>query len=441
MRELHHPANRRWALAFEAVNACSWSAILGAPLMLALKSLGAPATVLGVAVAMTPLTGGLQLLGARWLPHFGYRGLMLRGWTARTVLAGLMAAAMLAAPRLGRGATIWTVLALLAGFTTLRGVSSCSWMPWITQLVPERERGRYLAAAGVVMQATLIGCGLAYAAIFKAVPGSAGFAIVFGWGCATGFAATWVMSRIPDARTDVEGGGAALPWREMLREAPFRSFLGFSLLANVALAALGVLWVPVLRDLHGCDDGFIALLPVIASGTQLLVLPLLGRVVDRTGSRPLLFFALTVWVWHTALWGLLAGGVLPLTWPVLVAIQATAGIGGSAIGLASQRLLMSLVPVQGRSHYFALHSAGFALSQGVAPVCWGLALDGLGARHIGWLNAHALLYAGTALLLLGAAVLCLRLQESRALSTPEFLRELLVRTPGRALARLMSLNE
>jgi hypothetical protein len=93
----------------------------------------------------------------------------------------------------------------------------------------------------------------------------------------------------------------------------------------------------VLRDLHGCDDGFIALLPVIASGTQLLVLPLLGRVVDRTGSRPLLFFSLLVWVFHASLWGVLAAGVLPLTWPVLVAIQATAGIGGSAIGLASQR--------------------------------------------------------------------------------------------------------
>ncbi|MBM4149561.1 MAG: hypothetical protein FJ224_11050 [Lentisphaerae bacterium] len=71
MQDLHHPANRRWALAFEAVNACSWSAIVGAPLMLALKSLGASATVLGAAVAILPLTGALQLLGARWLPHFG----------------------------------------------------------------------------------------------------------------------------------------------------------------------------------------------------------------------------------------------------------------------------------------------------------------------------------------------------------------------------------
>ncbi len=34
-----------------------------------------------------------------------------------------------------------------------------------------------------------------------------------------------------------------------------------------------------------------------------------------------------------------------------------------------------------------------------------------------------------------------RLQEPRALSTADFLRELLVRTPGRALARLAALVE
>ncbi len=40
------PASLRWALTFEVVNACSWSAVLGAPLILLLKSQGASATVL-----------------------------------------------------------------------------------------------------------------------------------------------------------------------------------------------------------------------------------------------------------------------------------------------------------------------------------------------------------------------------------------------------------
>lgn len=421
------------------VNAASWSAILGAPLILALKSLGASATILGTAVAILPLTASLQMPGAHWLPRVGYRGLMLRGWTARTVLAGLMPVVMLVSPRTSASATMWGILLLIAGFAVLRGFTSCAWMPWITQLIPESERGRYLARAGTLIQATLIACGLAYSAVFTALPGPTGFAIVFAWGCATGFLASWVMSRMPDAPTDVEGRGGPVPWRAMLQYPPFKALVVLGILANVALAALGVLWVPVLRDLHHQSDGFIALLPVIASAIQLALLPVLGPLVDRTGSRPLLFVGLVIWALHAVLWAGLAANLLPLSWPVLVAIQGTAGMGGSAFGLASQRLLMGTVPLQGRSHFFALHTVAMSLGQGVAPVFWGLALDRLAGWHAWTLNGHAALYLAISLLLFVAMLFYPRLQEPRAFGTAEFLRELLVRTPRRALARLINL--
>jgi MFS family permease len=308
-------------------------------------------------------------------------------------------------------------------------------MPWITQLVPEEKRGHYLSWVGALSQATLIVCSLAYAAVFSALPGATGFAIVFGWGCLTGFLASWVMSRIPDAPTEAEGNLGTVPWRAMLSYPPFKTLIGCSLLAQIALGALGLLWVPVLRDIHHQSDSFIAFVPVLGSATQLLLLPLLGRLVDRTGSRPLMVLSLLVWVLHAALWAGLASGILPLSWPVLIAIQGTAGIAGGALGLASQRLLMGTVPSQGRSHFFALFSVSAALGQGVAPILWGLALDGLSATR-GWtLNAHATLYLAAAVLLSIATLACLRLSEPRAFTTVDFLRELLVHTPRRALAR------
>ncbi|MEI6211895.1 MAG: MFS transporter [bacterium] len=441
MYSLHHPENRRLALAFEVVNTCSWSAVLGAPLMLVLKSLGASATVLGLAVAMLPLTGALQLGGARLLPHYGYRSLMLRGWMARTVMAGLMAGVILFSPYLGTTCAMWVFLLLLAGFTTLRGVASCAWLPWITQLVPEAQRGHYLAWVGALTQATLIVCGLSYAAIFAALPGPCGFAIVFGWGCLTGFAASWVMSRIPDAPIEAEGDLGCVPWQVMLSYRPFKLLLGCSLLFHIALAALGLLWVPVLRDLYHQKDSLIAMLPVIASSTQLLLLPLLGPLVDRTGSRPFMLVSLLVWVLHAGLWAGLAASLLPMSWPALIAIQVTAGIAGGALGLASQRLLMGTVPAQGRSHFFAMYSVTAALGQGVAPILWGLALDGLATWHLWTLNIHALIYLAAGLLLAAAALACLRLSEPRALGTVEFLRELFVHTPRRALARWLNTSE
>ncbi len=435
------PASLRWALTFEVVNACSWSGVIGAPLILLLKSQGASATVLGAALALMPLTAALQLVGARWLPRFGYRGLMVRGWTARTVMVGLMAVVALAMPHLSPTTVIWLMLGLLAAFTVIRGLTSCAWMPWITSLVPEDGRGRYLSWAAMLIQATVIVCNLGFAVVLDLVPGPAGFAVIYTWACLTGLAAAWTMNRIQDVPVSAEGAIGDVPWRAMLAHAPFTRFLIFNVLVFVALAALGVLWVPVLRDLHGQSDGFIAMLPVWASVAQLVLLPLLGLLVERSGSRPMIAVALATWVIHAGLWAGLAAGQLPLNWWTLLLIQGTAGAGAAAFNLASQRLLMATVPGQGRSHFFALHSGALALGQGVAPVLWGLALDGSAGWH-GWgLNAHAALYLASALLIALSILLSLRLSEPRAVSTAEFLSELLVRSPRRALARLAALVE
>ncbi len=429
-------ASLRWALTFEVVNACSWSAVLGAPLILLLKSQGASATVLGAALALLPLTQALQLIGARWLPRHGYRGLMVRGWTARTVMVGLIAVVALAMPWLAPAVVIWSVIALLAVFTVLRGLTSCAWLPWISQMIPEDGRGRYLAWAAGLIQATLIACNLGYAAVFEALPGASGFAIIYTWACLTGFAAAWTMSRIPDVPVEGDGGIGPVPWRIMLGCKPFARLLGLTVLIFVALAALGVLWVPVMRDLHQQSDSVIATLPVWASVAQLCLLPLLGPLVDRTGSRPMIGMALGIFVIHAVLWAGLAAGALPLAWWVLALIQGTAGAGGAAYSLGSQRLLMGTVPGQGRSHFFAMYSVAVALGQGLAPVLWGLALD----HTVGWtgwgLNAHAALYLGSAILLAVAFVFSLRLTEPRAQSTAELLADLLLHTPRRALARL-----
>lgn len=405
-------------------------------MLIFLKGLGASATQLGVAVALLPLSQALQVLGARALPRFGYRGLMLRGWTLRTILVGLMAILACTVPWLGNTTAIWATLTLLGGFAMLRGFASCAWMPWISQLVPEGVRGNYLAWASAVIQITLIGCSVAYAACLAQVPGSLGAGIIFAWACLMGFVATATMRRIPDAPVAAEGGAESVPWRTMLRLPAFAKLLRFNTLAFIAMAALGVLWVPVLRDLHHQDDAMIALLPLWAAVAQLAALPILGLLIDRTGSRPMLAMSLVVWVGHTLLWAGLATGYLPLDWWTLGAIQATAGIGAASFNLANQRLLMAVVPSLGRSHFFALHSVTIALGQGIAPVLWGLGLD-LGSTWT--INAHAVIYVLSAALLLAALAMTRRLEEPRALTNAEFLRELLVTTPRRALARLTAM--
>ncbi len=433
------PPAIRFALVFEVVNAASWSVILGAPLLLFLKSHDASATALGVAAAAAPLLQVLQPLGARLMPRYGYRGLMIRGWNVRTFLTLLVAVLALASPWLAPSATVLGTLALVLGFCVIRGLTCGGWLPWMTQLVPGRVRGRFLAAATGCVQGSVILCQIGYATVLEQLPGSTGFAVLFLWSCLTGWGAAWVMARIPDAPVSAEGGIGPVPWRELLRHPPFRALLRFDLLAWTAMAGAGVFWIPVLRDLHQQGDGFIALMPVWASGAGLASLWFLGRALDRAGSKPLLAVALVLVSVHLALWALLAAKWLPLSLPVLCGVQITGGIAFTAFGLANTRLLMTSVPGQGSSHFFALHGATFAIGQGVMPILWGVVLDWCLA-HGGatWtVPAHAWLYGTMAVLTLCAFGFHRQLQEPSAQSTGDFLAETLWHMPTRTLARLV----
>jgi len=421
---------------FEVVNSASWSVVLGAPLLLFLKAHDAPAIVLGAAVAMSPLLQILQPLGARLLHHRGYRATMVRGWTARTALTLLIVAVIWWSEALGPWWTVALTMALLSGFCVIRGLTSCAWMPWMSQLVPDSLRGRFLSASQGSMQVTVLLCQAGYALILAKVPGVPGFTLLFIWSALMGWVAAWMLGRIPDRPVAAEGPPGPVAWRSLLGHQPFRALLAFNLVAWIAFAGAGVLWVPVLRDLYGCSDGFIALMPVWAGLAGVAILPLLSQILDRVGSRPVLALALVVVALHFVLWALLAAHVMPLALPAVIAIQVTGGAAFTAWGVANTRLAMACVPPQGRSHYFALHGAVAALGYGVFPIVWGGLLDVL-AAHGGtsWrITAHAWLYLAMAVITLAALAWHRRLIEPEALSNAAFLSELR-RLPGRAWAR------
>ena len=62
------------------LNAVSFQIILGAPIILYAKSIGAGSTVLGVLASFTPLMTVLQWPAAKYLHVFGYKRFVLAGW-------------------------------------------------------------------------------------------------------------------------------------------------------------------------------------------------------------------------------------------------------------------------------------------------------------------------------------------------------------------------
>ena len=426
----------RPVFAFHVLNTLSWSIVQGFPLLLFLKSLDAPATVLGLVLGMTPFFQLLQVPGARWVEHVGYRSAAVQGWTGRNLtLLGLVAVAFTAALM----PNFWAIAAtagVMLVYNALRGMAGAAFMPWLSQLTPAEVRGAYLAREKIAIQCSLLVNYVMIAAFLGAHPTGSSFAWVFTYAWVAGAGAVVCLRRIPDV--PVAPGPVnptRVPWRTLWSHQPFRRQVIAMGTLNIAQAGASVLWIPVLRDRYFLSNEAIATLPILSAGTNALCMMVLSRVLDRAGSRPVLATGSILCVIHLLLWSVLAGELVPYGLPILLLIQLTAGTGFACVVVAAERLLIANVPGQGRSHFFALASLVYGLILGLGPILWGGMVDLLGHWSWGPLNNHSLPYLGTAAVAVVAGVLLRRIPEERHLTTRAFLADL-VRTPARALARL-----
>lgn len=422
--------------AFHVFNTLSWSIVQGFPLLLFLKFLDAPATVLGLMLGMTPFFQLLQVPGARWVERVGYRRAAVQGWTGRNlVLLGLVAVAVGALWLPPVWAIVLTGLVMLL-YNLLRGMSGAAFMPWLSQLTPPEVRGAYLAREKVAIQcALLVNFVLIATFLGQQVSSALTFAMIFGYAWVMGATAVLCLRRIPDVPVQPSPNSTtAVPWKILWSHQPFRRQVIAMATMHLAQAGAGVLWIPVLRDRYGLPDAAIATLPILSAGTNALCMMTLGRVLDGAGSRPVLAVGSAMSVLHLLLWAALAGNLVPYGLTILLAIQLTAGAGFACIMVAAERLILSNVPGQGRSHFFALASLVYGLVLGISPMLWGAVVDLLGSWTWGPLNNHSLPYVAAAVVALIAGLLLRRIPEERHLTTTAFLADL-VRMPARTLAR------
>ena len=437
------PAGIGNAYSFQIFNMVSITVVVGMPMILYFKHLAASATVLGIVIAMPALMTILQIPAATFAEKVGYRKFVLRGWMTRCFIILLMALAVFLPGKIDRVTRMVLMLFLLCICTGVRGFSSCGWFPWITELIPANLRGRYLsreqlsaAAAGLI---TMIGIAL----FMKHVEGMVAFGWIFLVGFLMGIISLWFLSRMPDVPIPARGRTSGpVPWKAMVLHPPFYRLLVYNIVIQIALAGSGVCWVPLLRDVHGFEDWqFLAMMALNSAGA-VLTLWSFGALVDRVGSKPLLGVSGIILVGHWLLWSAVATGIIAPTMWVIILIQLSAALGTALLGLANTRLLMVVVPEMGRSHFFALFSVMTSLITGVFPILWGLLVDSLAGWKIQWgileWNQFSVCYALFILTYLIAQIFWARLAEPKALPTDVFLHELLVKTPSRAISRIIT---
>lgn len=403
------PAGARRANTFNLFNAFSWQITLGAPLILYAKSLGAPATLLGILASFMPLLVIFQIPAARHIPRYGYRRFMLAGWGARTALIFFVALI----PLLGflpSGVRLALLVACLFGFNLLRGISSGAWFPWMAELVPPSLRGRFLSREQAFIQIGSLASVVLAALVLWGSPASWQFALIFTISALGATASLCFLNRIPDvtAPETIRRSSHRVPWKQMLFYPPFFRLMLYNLLQFAATGSYGVFTIDYLKGQAHYSESLILALSTLSIVGALVSVHWTGRVLDRIGSKPILGACIALFVLILAGWWLVAARIVPHAVAAVAGLNLLVGIAGANWGVANSRLAMATMPLMGRNHFFALFTVITNVGLGLAPILWGVLLDSIGARQsstglVSW-NRYSLYFASATFLCLAAGL-------------------------------------
>ncbi len=429
------------AYAFSVFNALSFQMVLGGPMVLYAKSLGASATVLGLVTGLMPIMTVAQLPAARFIPRVGYKRFVVGGWTTRVMFIVGMAMVP-GATWLNEGSRLALVMALLFAFNLSRGISSCAWLPWITQWVPATVRGRYLTVDQAFVNGASATAFVLAAVLLGPSAGPWRYALVFGFSAAAGFASLVFLRRMPDVPVPPEEGGGKgeVPWGALAAHPPFRRLLELNVAWSLAFGGLTTFIVSFLKSGGGMGERAVLMVMSLSFAGGLASYAVAAGRMERVGSKPVLGLTMALGMASTLGWMLVAGGVMGggAWWPCLLAFVV--GLCNALFSVANNRLAMVIVPAMGRNHFFAIFAVVWQLTLGMSPVLWGILLDAMGERSGAWLgvgwNRYSVFFGLAAAAFGWAFHLARRLEEPKAGTADALLRELLVQNPQRWLVRL-----
>ncbi|MCE0484143.1 MAG: MFS transporter [Methylacidiphilales bacterium] len=426
---------------FDIFNTTSWSVVLGTPMLLFYQHLNATATILAIAAGLSPVLNILQIPAARFVERVGYRRFVLSGWTTRSIFVIGMAVIAFLPDTVDRTTRIVSMLFLAFIYNVSRGISVCGMLPWFTHIIPESRRGEFLARDQLASAMASIGCLFISGALFK-LHSWYSYGFVFSISAVAAFVSLYFLRRIPDVPVEkIVRNESPLPWREMFFYPPFLKYIRYNVIINMALGASGAFWVRYFRVfLHVSESNilFIACLSTIVIAVGLF---LVGPLIDHAGNKPALTLSGLFYTCHFSGWMLVAAGILPYNLIVLTIQIFTSGIAGALWNLANVRAVMGIVPAMGRPHFLALYSVASNLTIGLIPLAWGPIMDSLERWQVTWgwwhWNCYTLFYFVLVCTIINGLFALRSVAEPRTMTWDVFMRELLVRTPSRAVSRLI----
>lgn len=279
---------------------------------------------------------------------------------------GLRMAALLAAVLLG---------------TTMGNVASPILNGWLSTLVPEDIRARYLSRRMTVVYLASIVVAYGAGRFLDTVGGYLAFGLLFCLGLAMGVAGYLVLTGIafPEEMEKRHGLGLSQAVAMPLRDRNFARFLLFygawAFSAQLAIPFYNVFMLQTL----GIPFTTVAIFSTVSMMVEMLALRFWGGVVDRFGSKPVLQVLMVPRMMWPALWLL----VTPADYTVVLpAMMVFSGLTMSGLTASVSPLLYGLVPErEEKAAYFASWSLTSAVFAAI-----GTAIGAVLVRRLQWVS-------------------------------------------------------
>jgi MFS family permease len=352
-------------------------------------ALGVPIAQIGwLASTMNIACAAGLLPGAKVEERYGCRKhiyLLCTGVFGRLFLLGLVFLPLLfnTAPLIFYG-----LLAVVMARGFLNQFSYPAWSALVTDLVPEKIRGRYFGSRNMAISlAALICTPLGGYIIKEAGPG--GYTISFLIALAAGFAATLAFGLIRDPgkpRVCRETRKQAIGLISVFTRYPrFAALTGIGFLLHMSFQLSGPFAAVYQIQQFGANTVHIGILTSISALAAMAGQRVWGVQNDRRGD---------IWV------GRLTHFLVPATsliwaiapsWSYLPAVEAVSGFAWAGYFLSNFNLLVRMAPAENRARFVAVYQSAVAISSFLGPILGGMLVGIVSLSGLFWITAVGLL--------------------------------------------------
>ncbi len=271
---------------------------------------------------------------------------------------------------------IWVFLCILSLSTSLHAMGTNAWIAWISDMVPERVRGRFFSwRSRYFMIASLLIGYLLGALVDLYDPKTVGvierfihirhigflsadylnvtFIFVFLIAAFFGFLGILILRRQPERKKKEENGSFTQILSETLRDVNFRKFLLYNSWWMFALGVGSPFWQPFMIQRLHMSLVNIQVYGTISAVAAILFLRPWGVIIDRFGNKAAMRMAIIL------------GGINPLVWLfvnpqntwILYIESITSGIMWSGANIIAMNFVLAIAPSDKRQIYSGILGA------------------------------------------------------------------------------------